>query len=207
MNTTYRSLFVSRIAAAIGDARAATVITHSGVKGTIREILVRDLFRPLLPSDLGIGTGQVATANNELSPQQDVVIYNRRILPPVLFEETVGIFPVESVLATVEVKTMLNAGELQSAYNNAKTLHSYSYLTGRLDDNESDHPAIHTIKKAISAIFALDSDLVVGGKTEIERYKEQVILRYGQSVFLEEGIGFIQMNGNMYLLMENIKKL
>ena len=94
MNDAYRSIFVSRVAAAIGAARATDAVTHSGVKGTIREILIRDLFRPLLPSDLGIGTGQIATAKNELSPQQDVIIYNRRILPPVLFEKTIGIFPV-----------------------------------------------------------------------------------------------------------------
>lgn len=100
MNDTYRALFVSRIAAAIGAARATADLTHTGVKGTIREILIRDLFRPLLPSDVGIGTGQIATSAGALSPQQDVVIYNRRVLPPVLFEETVGVFPVESVLAT-----------------------------------------------------------------------------------------------------------
>ena len=142
MNTAYRSLFVSRVAAAIGAAKAAAAVTQSGVKGTIREILVRDLFRPLLPSDLGVGTGQIATAKNELSPQQDVVIFDRRILPSVLFEETVGIFPVESVLATVEVKTTLTAAELRSAYDNAKRIHSYSYLSGKTN-KESGQPISH----------------------------------------------------------------
>jgi len=120
---------------------------------------------------LGIGTGQIATAKNELSPQQDVVIFDRRILPPVLFEETTGIFPVESVLATVEVKTKLTATELRSAYDNAKTIHGYSYLSGERS-KESGQPVFHDVKKAISSVFALDSDLAIGGKTELERYKE-----------------------------------
>ncbi len=171
MNTAYRSLFVSRVAAAIGAARAAAAVTQPGVKGTIREILVRDLFRPLLPPDLGIGTGQIATVKNELSPQQDVVIYDRRILPPVLFEETIGIFPLESVLATIEVKTTLTAAELRSAYENAKTIHGYSYQSGERS-KESGQPVLHDVENAISAIFALDSDLAVGGKTELERYEE-----------------------------------
>jgi hypothetical protein len=171
MNAAYRSLFVSRVAAAIGAARAAAAVTQTGVKGTIREILVRDLFRPLLPSDLGIGTGQIATVNNELSPQQDVVIYDRRILPPVLFEETVGIFPVESVLAAIEVKTTLTAVELRAAHDNAKTLLGYSYLSGERN-RESGQPVFHAVEKVISAIFALNSDLTIGGKTELERYKE-----------------------------------
>lgn len=171
MNTIYRSLFVSRVAAAIGAAKEVATLTHTGVKGTIREILVRDLFRPLLPSDFGVGTGQIATAKNELSPQQDVVIYDRRILPPILFEKTVGIFPVESILATIEVKTKLTATELRTAYDSAKTIHSYSYLSGERN-TESGQPIFHPIRKAISAIFALDSDLTIGGKTELERYKE-----------------------------------
>ncbi len=171
MNAPYRSLFLSRIAGAISAAKAAAEVTQSGVKGTIREILVRDLFRPLLPSDLGIGTGLIATAKNELSPQQDVVIYDRRILPPVLFEATVGIFPIESVLATIEVKTTLTATELRSAYNNAKIIHGYSYIHGKRN-GESGHLVSHNVKKAISTIFALDSDLAVGCKTEIDRFKE-----------------------------------
>lgn len=174
MNAAYRAIFVSRIAAAIGAAKATADVTHTGVKGTIREILIRDLFRPLLPSDVGIGTGQIATAMGELSPQQDVIIYNRRILPPVLFEETTGIFPVESVLATVEVKTTLTSGELRAAYENAKTVQHYSYLSGgRI--KEGEQPILHNVKKVISTIFALNSDLAVGGKTELERFTELYI--------------------------------
>lgn len=171
MNKAYRDLFISRITAAIGTARAAAEVTHTGVKGTIREILIRDLFRPLLPSDVGIGTGHIATAQGESSPQQDVIIYNRRILPPVLFEESTGIFPVESVLAIVEVKTTLTATELRSAYENAKTIQHYSYLSGaRVRGGEQ--PTLHNIKNAIFTIFALNSDLAVGGKTELERFTE-----------------------------------
>ena len=171
MNAAYRAIFMSRIAAAIGAARAVTDLTHTGVKGAIREILIRDLFRPLLPSDVGIGTGQIATALGELSPQQDVIVYNRRILPPVLFEETTGIFPVESVLAIVEVKTTLTATEFRSAYDNAKTIQHYSYLSGARV-REGKQPILHNVKKAISTIFALNSDLAVGGKTELERFAE-----------------------------------
>ncbi len=171
MNPAYRAIFVSRIAAAIGAANATVGVTHPVVKGGIREILIRDLFRPLLPSNVGIGTGQIATVTGELSPQQDVVIYNRRILPPVLFEETTGIFPIESVLATVEVKTTLTAGELRSAYDAAKTIQSYSYLSGN-EIQKSGQPNIHNVKKAIATVFALGSDLAAEGKTEIERFAE-----------------------------------
>lgn len=170
MNPSYRSIFVSRVAAALAGAEAVANLSHPGVKGAIREVLLRDLFRPLLPMDLGVGTGQIATSTGELSPQQDVVIFDRRILPPVVFESVLGIFPIESVLATVEVKTRLTATELTSAHRSALAVRQYSYLSGA--DDAMGRPMVHPIKKTIPSIFALTSDLNEGGKTELQRYQE-----------------------------------
>jgi len=167
MNSAYRSIFLSRISGAIGAVKGTREVTHSGVKGTIHEVLIRELFRPLLPSDIGVGTGQIAASTGQLSPQQDVIIYNRRILPPVLFEENVGIFPVESVLAIVEVKTTLTATELRSSVESAKIIQQFPYLSGG-----HEQLPVHNVKKTISTIFALDSDLAFDGKSELERLND-----------------------------------
>ena len=84
MNTVYRDLILARVQAAVGAAKAVTNITHKGLKGQLREIVIRDLFSPLLPSDVGIGTGEIISANNRQSGQQDVVIFDKSILPPIL---------------------------------------------------------------------------------------------------------------------------
>jgi hypothetical protein len=73
-------------------------LQHACEKGRIREILLRSLFRPLLPSDLGIGTGFVVGTAGVVSSQQDVVLYDRSTLPPALFDSELGFFPIESVL-------------------------------------------------------------------------------------------------------------
>lgn len=52
-------------------AKAVQEIPHRGMLGEVREILVRELFRPLLPSDIGIGTGQLIDSENNVSPQTD----------------------------------------------------------------------------------------------------------------------------------------
>ena len=68
----------ARVIGAIHSARAASSLTHQGVKGTALEILVRDLFRPLLPADIGVGTGQILDcASGRLSAQVDVVLYDK----------------------------------------------------------------------------------------------------------------------------------
>ena len=120
---------------------------------------------------MGIGTGQIATSNGDLSPEQDVVIYDRRILPPVLFEAILGVFPIEAVLATVEVKTELTATELASAHASASTIRMYQYLPGE-DDKATGRPVMHAIEKIINSVFALDTDLRPDGKTELQRYQE-----------------------------------
>lgn len=68
----------------------------------------------------------------------------------------------------MEVKSTLTAGELRSAYDNALTIQNYSYLSGSRI-KEGERATSRNVKKAISTLFALSSDLTVGGKTELER--------------------------------------
>jgi hypothetical protein len=109
MHETYRNFIRVWVEAAVGAGRAATGVSHLGLRGEVREILVRDLFRPLLPADVGVGTGEIISYTNQTSSQTDIILFDRRILPPVLFEDRLGLFPIESVLYAIEVKSKLTA--------------------------------------------------------------------------------------------------
>jgi len=166
----YQALLRGKVSAAIAQARAAAEITHKGVKGTVLEILLSKLFKPLLPADIGVGTGQIIDAHgNTPSPQIDIVIYNKAILPPVLIDENVGLFPIESVLYTIEVKTKLNSRELKTAHASAKLINNnFKYLDGNVD--QKNKPIQQSINKPRSIIFALNTDLKENGLSEAERY-------------------------------------
>jgi hypothetical protein len=169
MHRSYRDFYLARVESAVATARAATGITHQGLKGEIREILMRDLFRPLLPADIGVATGQVISSEGATSTQQDVVLYDRRILPPHLFDERTGLFPIESVLFTIEIKSTLNASELRSSHEAAKLLLAFGVLPGEHD--AADKPIDHKVMRPLSAVFAFDTDLTAQGKSELERYQ------------------------------------
>ena len=170
MNQTYKDLTIARAHAAISAARAASSIVHSGLKGQLREIVIRELLRPLFPPDIGVGTGEIITSIDQHSTQQDIVIYDRSIVPPILLDEHTGIFPVESALFAIEIKSVLTASELKSSITNAIQLKSLRYLPGEYgDDGKSSH---EFVKGVIPCVLALDSDLNVTGKTEIERVQE-----------------------------------
>lgn len=171
MHEAYRNFVRARVEAAVGAARAATDISHFGLRGEVREILVRDLFRPLLPADIGVGTGQIISYTNQTSPQTDIILFDKRILPPVLFEDRVGLFPIESVLYAVEVKSKLTATELRDADKAAAQLLEFAYAPGYYEP--SGVPRHHEFVHAVSALIALDSDLNPSGMSEIERYDSQ----------------------------------
>jgi hypothetical protein len=162
MNQIYRDLLHNLAKRAVMDATAIKGLLHNGLKGQLRELFVRELLLPMLPSEYVVGSGNVITAYNEVSNQLDVIVCDRRVIPPVLFEGAVGIFPVESALLTVEVKSTLNAHELGLAHASAERVTSFKHSV--LGTKAIEHVG--------SCLFAFATDLTPGGKSEIERYKE-----------------------------------
>jgi len=170
MNAAYRDLILARTEAAIAAANEVGSVKHRGLKGQLREIVVRDLFRPLFPADIGTGTGEIISSDDRHSGEQDIVIFDKRIVPPVLFERSIGLFPIESVLFAIEVKSRLTSSGLRQAHESAVELRSFTYLPGSYDG--ADQPQSMTLNQMGSALLAFDTDLSVRGKTEIERYDE-----------------------------------
>jgi hypothetical protein len=170
VNKLYRDLTLVRVEAAVAGARAAAGINHPVLKGQLCEIVMRDLLRPLLPADIAVGTGVVVTADDIQSRQQDVLLIDKSIVPPIVFEGATGIFPVESVLFAIEVKKTLNARELASSIESANELSLFTCLPGLVDAD--DKPTTTELLNPISAILAFESDLTKSGKTELERFKE-----------------------------------
>ncbi len=164
MNKAFRSLALARAQAAVGAAEAATDVSHKGLKGHLREILIKELLRPFLPPDVGIGSGEIVSAYGDSSSQQDIIVYDRKIAPPLVYEADYGIFPLESALFAIEVKTILNAGALKAADETARTLCGFRHAPpfGGL-------PEGHRIEGVVPHLVAFSSDLS-GTVSEIDRY-------------------------------------
>lgn len=171
MQNTYRELIRSKILGALEVARSTSGITHHGLKGRIREILIADLFRPLLPSDVSIASGQIIScASGRLSRQHDIILFDGSILPPVSFDPSAALIPIESALYTIEIKSRLTRCELESAHASARELSTFDILTGTItvDGREMAAQPAHPN----SVLFALSSDLETTPLGEAVRYKE-----------------------------------
>jgi len=169
MHPLYKDLILAQAQAAVAAAQSVNRVPHAGLKGQLREIVVRELLRPLLPSDLAIGTGQIVSAYGDVSNQLDIVVCDRKLVPPILFGSSRGIFPLEATLFTVEVKSTLDAGKLKKTHESALKVSMFRHAPP-VGSTEWD-PA-HKIEHVVPYLIAFDSDLKVGGKSEIDRYDE-----------------------------------
>lgn len=100
---------------------------HSLHKGTPREAFIKEFLESHLPQNISIGTGEIIDSNSKPGYQRnqyDIILY-RNNYPKLDFGGGISGFLIESVIATVEVKSTLTEKDmLQSikAAANAKSL-------------------------------------------------------------------------------------
>lgn len=90
---------------------------HSLHKGTPREIFIKEFLERHLPSNVEIGTGEIIDANSTPGQgrnQFDIIIYNKNY-PKLHFGGSIFGYLIESVIATVEVKSTLDYEGLEAA--------------------------------------------------------------------------------------------
>ncbi len=84
------------------------------------------------------------------SRQTDIIIYDNRILPPFIREQRVGVYPAESVIAVIEVKSILGSKEIKDAEKSAKYLLNKVYTKKGFHENCQEY--VQTIKPICAVI-------------------------------------------------------
>jgi len=166
MNTLYKEMVITNIKKALSESKAAGSYDNQVLKGRAREIFVSNLLRPFISPTIDICTGIVIDSANNHSKQIDVILFDKRIIPPFLLKEGEGIIPYESVLATVEVKSNLDRKEVAKSVQNARSIKTLEPFFAEINTSgvSKNSPACY--------IFSFSSDLKE--KSEYERLKEVV---------------------------------
>ena len=93
----------------------STAFRHRPEKGRSRERILCDFIGPRVPGHVVTAhSAEIVAASGAVSPQCDVVLFDRST-PPLLDMEDYRIIPNECVYGVIEVKSSLNKTELQSA--------------------------------------------------------------------------------------------
>lgn len=113
-------LHQKRLSDSLEAARAATA--HPSIKGGATENEWIRLFREYLPARYAVGTGFVVDSQDQLSEQQDVLIFDRHFTPILYCQEPLLYVPAEGVYAAFEVKQSLDKASVAYASGKAKSL-------------------------------------------------------------------------------------
>lgn len=117
-------------------------INHMLSRGEIRESILKDVIKKLLPTKYEIGSGIITDARGAESNQQDIYIFDAFNSPVFLKYDLDSIVPVESVYATIEVKSCLSKEQLQESIKNirsVKRLEKRLFKTGFVDYKQSNY--------------------------------------------------------------------
>ncbi len=126
-------------------------IKHNGVKGTAREDLLKEYLKRLLPEKYAISSGIIIDYNQNQSKQQDFIIYDAFDFPNFFQTQSNSVLPIESVYATIEVKSSLTYANLKDAVENIKSVRKLHRLKNKNDNNNQIYP--------LGFIFAYTSKL------------------------------------------------
>lgn len=100
---------------------AEGLVKHSVLVGDAREFLVRAVLSRILPSAYEIGRGEIVDSHGKRSKQIDLIIA-RSDSPALGLPNGDKVYLVESVIATIEVKSTLNASKLVEALENCASV-------------------------------------------------------------------------------------
>ena len=105
-------------------------VKHAGERGSEREASLRTFLQAYLPSKYAVTNGEIVDEFRQTSRQCDLVIYDHLNCPLLLAGKDYRVFPVEPVLATVEVKSVLSSAELQDASEKIKSIKTLKRQNG-----------------------------------------------------------------------------
>lgn len=108
----------------IATSRIPANTGHSIHKGTPREAFIRKFLQDHLSERVAIGTGEIIDANslpNQQRNQIDIIIY-KRDYPKLDFGGGVSGFLAESVVATIEVKSLLDRPAMLQSVRTARSV-------------------------------------------------------------------------------------
>jgi hypothetical protein len=127
-------------------------------------LLIDNILTPWLPPYISCGTGMIIAAENKLreSTQDDIIIYDESLVPPVLTSANAheGIFLFNSVLARVEVKSTLTRGYAKDFVKSSLEIAALKF---------SVHPnCTPNLEGPFNLLFAFSSDAKGGNDLDFE---------------------------------------
>jgi hypothetical protein len=117
-----KSYATAQINALLEKSKSIKTLDNNLVKGMLRELSITNALSPFLSSQFRLGTGIIINQVCDQSAQTDLIILNNHVLPPFIGEQNLGVFPIECVVGTIEVKSDSRKSDLDEAEKDVKNI-------------------------------------------------------------------------------------
>jgi hypothetical protein len=112
------------------------LIPHNASKGAENEECLRNLIRNFIPRRFSVGSGIIIDSYGNRSRQVDLIIYDDHIYPNLFGQLSTSLFPVETVIATIEVKTYVDGPKLVEVFENSRSIRALKHYTDKVVVNQ-----------------------------------------------------------------------
>lgn len=152
----------------------SSAISHRGAKGRVREIeIVTEYLQRYLPGHIGVANGECVATDGAVSPECDIILFEKNSTPYLVHKEGYQVFPIECVYGVIEVKSRLDKKELQDSIAKVKEIKSmpkvaYEAQKGPIVNETTLYGRNWNYFPTVAFVFAYDS-------IELETLKEHYI--------------------------------
>jgi hypothetical protein len=116
----------------------AGLVEHNLERGEENEAAFARVLQSFVPDRYGIGSGLLIDRHGKASKQMDIILFEQTDEPKVLAQTNQLLYPVENVVAVIEIKTRLTIEEIADYADKRKSVSD-------LDSNTGEYPVFATL--------------------------------------------------------------
>ncbi len=117
-------IYTERATSFLNKLKNANIVKHGPTVGDLRENAIVDSLTQLIPSDFNVESGFVVDADGSVTPQIDILVYQKNTLSPLLLTDSAVLLPIELFRFGIEVKSTIKRGDLEQVKEQAQSLAS-----------------------------------------------------------------------------------
>ena len=140
----------------------SSLIGHPSTKGTLREQYLIEFLAQMLPRSMAVSGGFICDLTGAVSRQLDIIVIDESTaVPPAFLRPGTALVPVESAIATIEVKSRLDKNALKQLLDQSQSVWALE-----------PHPESAELGRFVILNFAIafDTDL---SRRSIERWLQR----------------------------------